>query len=67
LALGRIGQTACGVSCTGGLRSAPTLSKVANALAKATEKVWGGVVDLHEVKLRRRLLEHWPVGEIGGA
>jgi len=41
-----------------GLGPTRTLSKVANALAKATEKVWGGVVDLHDLELRRRLFEH---------
>ena len=35
-------------------------------MAKATEKVWGGVVDLHDVDLRRRLFEQWPVGEVWG-
>ena len=49
-----------------GLGLTRTLCKVANALAKATEKVWGGVVDLHDVELRRRLFEHWPVGEVWG-
>ncbi|MBZ9649952.1 Y-family DNA polymerase [Sphingobium sp. 3R8] len=49
-----------------GLGPTRTLSKVANALAKATEKVWGGVVDLHDVELRRRLFEHWPVSEVWG-
>lgn len=49
-----------------GLGPTRTLSKVANALAKATEKVWGGVVDLHDVELRRRLFEKWPVGEVWG-
>lgn len=49
-----------------GLGPTRTLSKVANALAKATEKVWGGVVDLHDVELRRRLFEQWPVGEVWG-
>jgi DNA polymerase V len=49
-----------------GLGPTRTLSKVANALAKATEKVWGGVVDLHDVELRRRLFEHWPVKEVWG-
>lgn len=43
-----------------------TLSKVANALAKATEAVWGGVVDLHDVELRQRLFASWPVGEVWG-
>lgn len=49
-----------------GLGPTRTLSKVANALAKATEKVWGGVVDLHDTELRRRLFERWPVGEVWG-
>lgn len=49
-----------------GLGPTRTLSKVANALAKATEKIWGGVVDLHDVELRRRLFDHWPVGEVWG-
>tara|TARA_R110000787_G_scaffold286435_1_gene404955 strand:+ start:2019 stop:3284 length:1266 start_codon:yes stop_codon:yes gene_type:complete len=49
-----------------GLGPTRTLSKVANALAKATEKVWGGVVDLHDTELRRRLFEQWPVGEVWG-
>lgn len=49
-----------------GLGPTRTLSKVANALAKATEKVWGGVVDLHDVELRARMFERWPVGEVWG-
>lgn len=49
-----------------GLGPTRTLSKVANGLAKATEKVWGGVVDLHDTELRRRLFEKWPVGEVWG-
>ena len=49
-----------------GLGPTRTLSKVANALAKATEAIWGGVVDLHDVELRQRLFEHWPVREIWG-
>lgn len=47
-----------------------TLSEVANALAKATEKVRDGVIDFHDAELRHRLIEQWPVGEvwsIGGA
>ncbi|WP_456114819.1 Y-family DNA polymerase [Sphingobium herbicidovorans] len=47
-----------------GLGLTPTLSKVANALAKATEKVWGGVIDLHYVERHRRLFDQWPVGEV---
>ncbi|WP_354288785.1 Y-family DNA polymerase [Sphingomonas sp. UYEF23] len=42
------------------------LSKVANALAKATEKVWDGVVDLHDAELRARLFAEWPVKEVWG-
>jgi len=49
-----------------GLGPTRTLSKVANALAKATEKVWGGVVDLHDQALRTRLFSQWPVGEVWG-
>ncbi|WP_174278385.1 Y-family DNA polymerase [Sphingomonas bacterium] len=49
-----------------GLGPTRTLSKVANALAKATEKVWGGVVDLHDVELRDRLFQMWPVDEVWG-
>jgi len=49
-----------------GLGPTRTLSKVANALAKATEKIWGGVVDLHDEELRRRLVAQWPVGEVWG-
>lgn len=49
-----------------GLGPTRTLSKVANALAKATEKIWAGVVDLHDEELRRRLFEQWPVGEVWG-
>src|SRR3546814_8688408 len=49
-----------------GLGPTRTLSKVANALAKATEKVWGGVVDIHDVELRRRLFDQWQVGDVWG-
>ena len=49
-----------------GLGPTRTLSKVANALAKASEKVWGGVIDLHDVELRRRLFAQWPVEEVWG-
>lgn len=49
-----------------GLGPTRTLSKVANALAKATEAVWGGVVDLHDQALRERLFREWPVGEVWG-
>jgi DNA polymerase V len=49
-----------------GLGPTRALSKVANALAKASEKVWGGVIDLHDVELRRRLFAAWPVEEVWG-
>ena len=49
-----------------GLGPTRTLSKVANALAKASEKVWGGVIDLHDVELRHRMLATWPVEEVWG-
>jgi len=49
-----------------GLGPTRALSKVANALAKASEKVWGGVIDLHDVELRRRLFVEWPVEEVWG-
>lgn len=49
-----------------GLGPTRTLSKVGNALAKATERVWGGVVDLHDLELRDRLFRKWPVGEVWG-
>jgi DNA polymerase V len=49
-----------------GLGPTRTLSKVANALAKATEAIWGGVVDLHDLALRERLFRQWPVGEVWG-
>lgn len=49
-----------------GLGPTRALSKVANALAKATEKVWGGVVDLHDEALRARMFAQWPVKEVWG-
>ncbi|WP_206245885.1 Y-family DNA polymerase [Novosphingobium terrae] len=49
-----------------GLGPTRALSKVANALAKATEKVWGGVIDLHDAELRSRLFAAWPVKEVWG-
>lgn len=49
-----------------GLGPTRTLSKVANALAKASEKVWGGVIDLHDTELRNRLFREWPVHEVWG-
>lgn len=49
-----------------GLGPTRTLSKVANALAKASEKIWAGVVDLHDEDLRRRLFSVWPIGEVWG-
>lgn len=35
-------------------------------LAKASEKMWGGVIDLHDVELRRRMFARWPVEEVWG-
>lgn len=49
-----------------GLGPTRALSKVANALAKATEKIWGGVVDLHDTELRARLFAEWPIKEVWG-
>ncbi|WP_082684792.1 Y-family DNA polymerase [Aureimonas ureilytica] len=49
-----------------GLGPTRTLSKVANGLAKAGEKVFGGVIDLHDVDLRRHLFRNWPVSEVWG-
>ena len=49
-----------------GLGPTRALSKVANALAKASEKVWGGVIDLHDTELRARLFKQWPVEEVWG-
>lgn len=49
-----------------GLGPTRALSKVANALAKASERVWGGVIDLHDAELRRRMMEVWPVEEVWG-
>ncbi|MCW2339110.1 DNA polymerase V [Sphingobium sp. B2D3A] len=49
-----------------GLGPTRALSKVANALAKASEKVWGGVVDLHDMELRKRLFAACPVEEVWG-
>lgn len=49
-----------------GLGPTRALSKVANALAKASEKVWGGVIDLHDTELRSRLFLEWPVEEVWG-
>lgn len=49
-----------------GLGPTKTLSKVANGLAKATERIWGGVVDLHDLELRQKLFAQWPVGEVWG-
>ena len=49
-----------------GLGPTRALSKVANALAKATEKIWDGVVDLHDTELRARLFAEWPVKEVWG-
>lgn len=49
-----------------GLGPTRTLSKVANALAKASEKVWKGVIDLHDVELRDRMFATFDVGETWG-
>ncbi|MGB3752447.1 MAG: Y-family DNA polymerase [Parerythrobacter sp.] len=49
-----------------GLGPTRALSKVANALAKASEKVWGGVIDLHDLELRQRLFREWPVEDVWG-
>ena len=49
-----------------GLGPTRTLSKVANGLAKAGEKVFGGVIDLHDTDLRRHLFKNWPVSEVWG-
>ena len=57
---------AVGLPTRVGLGPTRALSKVANALAKASEKVWGGVIDLHDVELRRRMFERWPVEEVWG-
>ena len=57
---------ATGLPTRVGLGPTRALSKVANALAKATEKVWSGVVDLHDTGLRARLFAEWPVKEVWG-
>lgn len=57
---------AVGLPTRVGLGPTRTLSKVANALAKASEKVWGGVIDLHDVELRQRMFARWPVEEVWG-
>ncbi|WP_062011689.1 Y-family DNA polymerase [Aureimonas sp. AU4] len=49
-----------------GLGPTRTLSKVANGLSKAGEKIFGGVIDLHDAELRRRLFMNWPVDEVWG-
>lgn len=49
-----------------GLGPTRTLSKVANALAKASEAIWCGVIDLHDEELRARLFREWPVAEVWG-
>lgn len=59
-------KRAIGIPTRVGLGPTRTLSKVANALAKASEKVWDGVVDLHDIELRTRLLSAWPVKEVWG-
>ena len=57
---------AVGLPTRVGLGPTRTLSKVANALAKASEKVWQGVIDLHDVELRARMFATWPVEEVWG-
>lgn len=47
-----------------GLDPTRALSKVVNALAKASEKLWGGVIDLNDPELRQRLFREWPVEEV---
>ena len=49
-----------------GLGPTRTLSKVANGLSKAGEKIFGGVIDLHDEELRRRLFMQWPIEEVWG-
>lgn len=57
---------AVGLPTRVGLGPTRALSKVANGLAKASEKVWGGVIDLHDIELRRRMFATWPVEEVWG-
>ncbi len=59
-------KCAVGLPTRIGLGPTRTLSKVANALAKASEKVWQGVIDLHDVELRSRMMATWPVEEVWG-
>lgn len=59
-------KVAVGLPTRIGLGPTRTLSKVANALAKASEKVWNGVIDLHDVELRMRMMATWPVHEVWG-
>ena len=59
-------KSAVGLPTRIGLGPTRTLSKVANALAKASEKVWQGVIDLHDVELRTRMMATWPVEEVWG-
>ncbi len=59
-------QRSTGLPIRIGLGPTRTLSKVANALAKASEKVWRGVVDLHDEELRKRMFAQWPVEEVWG-
>ena len=49
-----------------GIAGNRTLSKVANAIAKATEGLFGGIVDLSDPHPRDYLLANWPVGEVWG-
>jgi DNA polymerase V len=59
-------QRSVGLPTRIGLGPTRTLSKVANALAKASEKVWRGVIDLNDEDLRQRMLSQWPVEEVWG-
>jgi DNA polymerase V len=59
-------QRSVGLPTRVGLGPTRALSKVANALAKASEKVWGGIIDLHDEDLRARMFANWPVQEVWG-
>jgi len=50
-----------------GLGPTKTLSKVANGLAKAGEKVFGGVIDLHDPDLRKHLFRSCRWARCGGS
>jgi len=59
-------QRSVGLPTRIGLGPTRTLSKVANALAKASEKVWNGVIDLHDTGLRERMFREVAVEETWG-